>query len=114
MPLPSRGYWIEDATSGAASALALTHTVPDGQEPWLQYLYISASDGGDSWAWELDRPDATQVFAGYGAVLIDFGIEGFLVPGATGADLVIDVASGGAGVTTRAFLIGVDRAVPGA
>lgn len=114
MPLASKSYWIEDGTSGANAALALAHVVPTVEEPWLQYLYIAASDGGDSWAWELCRPGGTQIFAGYGAVLIDFGIEGFALPGATGADIVLDVAAAGSAVTTRAFIVGVDRAVPGA
>ena len=113
MPLASKTYWIEDATSSDDTALALAHVVPAGEEPWLQDLYISAEDGGDSWAWELCRPGSTQIFAGYGAILMDFGIEGFALPGATGADIVLDVAAAGSAVATRAFIIGVDRGVPG-
>jgi len=109
MPLASRNYWIEDATSGTNSALALSHAVPDGEETLLQYLYIKASDNGEAWAWELDRPDGTQVFAGYGAILFDFGINGIILPGTAGADIRLDVAATGASTTSRAFMIGSDR-----
>lgn len=111
--LPASLYWIEESTSAEDTALALNHVVPAGQEPWLRFLYISASDGGDAWAWELDRPDGTRVIAGYGAVSIDFGSEGFKVPGTAGADLRIDIAKTGPGTTARAYMMGVDRGVPG-
>ena len=109
MPLPSRLYFIVDATSGSNAAQDLDHVVPDGEQPYLQYLFIAASDGGNSWGWTLERPAGTTVFAGYGSILMDFGIDGFAVPGASGADLQLTVAATGAGTTSRAFLIGVDK-----
>ncbi len=109
MPLRSKNYWIVDAESGANAAQDLDHVVPAGQEPVLQYLYIAASDGGNAWGWTLERPAATVVLQGYGSILLDFGLDGFAVPGTAGDDLQLTVAAAGAGEETRAFIIGVDR-----
>ena len=109
MPLPSRHYFIVATTSGSNAAQNLDHVVAANQEPVLQYLYVTASDGGNSWGWALERPSGTEVFSGYGSIIMDFGLDGFVVPGTAGDDLRLAVAAGGAGVTTRAFIIGVDH-----
>lgn len=108
MPLVSEHYWIEDAESGAASALDIDHTVPAGQRPVLQYLYGEASDGSQV-AWSLERPDGTVVLQGFTPVYLDFGIDGFNVPGDPGDDVQLHFDAGGSGVTVRGWIIGVDE-----
>lgn len=108
MPLPSDSYWIEDQQSGDNAVNNVDHAVPAGQQPVLQYLYAEASDGGHD-PWTLERPVGTVVLQGYTPVYIDFGLEGFKVPGAAGDDVRLAVGAAGAGIFTRAFLVGVDK-----
>lgn len=105
--LVSRHYWIEDGDSGADSAQNIDHTVASGERPRLRYLYVEASDGGNV-GWTLERPDGTTILQGFSPTFIDFGEEGFDVPGSSGEDLRLAVESAGSGENTRAWMVGVD------
>lgn len=109
MPLVSRHYWIEDGESGAASAMDLDHTVPDGQTPRIQYIYGESSDGLQV-GWSLERPNGTVILQGYTPVYLDFGLEGFDVPGSPGDDVQLHFDAPAAGETVRGWMVGVDRA----
>lgn len=109
MSVVSRHYWIEDGESSADSSQNVDHSVPDNQTPRLRYLYVAASDGG-AVAWTLERPNGTVVLQGHAPTFIDFGEDGFDVPGSGGDDLRLAIAAGGSGVTTRGWLVGVDVA----
>lgn len=109
MPLPSEHYWIEDAESGAASAQDIDHTVPAGQRPKLQYLYAKV-DGGAEVGWTLERPDGTVVLQGFTPEFLDFGLEGFKVPGTAGDNLQLHIDAPDAGQVSRGFIVGVDEA----
>lgn len=107
MPLPSRSYWIQSGESAAATAQNIDHTVPASQAPVLQYLYVESSDGSNV-GWTLERPAGTIVLRGFSPAFIDFGIDGFRVPGTPGDDLRLAIAAGAAGITTRGWTIGID------
>lgn len=108
MGVVSRNYWIEDGESGDNTAQNLDHVVAAEERPRLRYLYVEASDGSQV-EWTLERPNGTVVLQGYSPVYIDFGDEGFDVPGSAGEDLRLAIAAGGAaGVFTRGWIVGVD------
>ena len=106
--LISRDYWIVQQESGVASSQNLDHAVPATQDPFQRYLYVASSDGSRV-GYQLERPAGTVVFKGFTPDFIDFGMEGFFVPGTAGDTLRLAVAAGAAGVTTRAWIMGVDK-----
>lgn len=108
--LNSRQYWIEKGESVAATIQNIDHVVAAGQEPFLRYLYIASSDGSRV-GYQLERPNGTVILRGYTPDFVDFGMEGFLVPGASGDDLRLAVSAGAAGIVTRGYLMGVDKSV---
>lgn len=108
MGLVSRHYWVEDGESGDNAAQNIDHTVASGERPRLRYLYVSV-EPEQAIQWTLERPSGTVVLQGHGPDFIDFGPEGFDVPGSAGEDLRLAIEAGGsAGDISRGWIVGVD------